>query len=88
MKQMLADSGFKDVKVWEQPINVYFKDGEDFVTKFGDGRLNMEAKSKNLLPEQVQQMRKEAVDLFDELSGNKTTDLKTFQIAVILAFKE
>ena len=54
MKQMLKDTGFKDVKVWEQPINVYFKDGEDFVSKFGDGRLNMEAKSKNLQPEQVQ----------------------------------
>jgi hypothetical protein len=33
-------------------------------------------------------MRKEAVDMYDQLSGSKTSDLKTFQVAVILAFKD
>jgi len=55
-----------------------FKDGEEFVSKFGDSRLKMEAKQKNLTDEQVKQMRKEAVDMYDELSGSKTSDLKTF----------
>jgi len=30
-----------------------FKDGEEFVSKFGDSRLKMEAKQKNLTDEQV-----------------------------------
>jgi hypothetical protein len=50
---MLETQGFKDVKIWEQPCNMLFKDGEDFVTKFAEGRLNMEAKQKNMSPEQV-----------------------------------
>ena len=31
VRQMLEGSGFKGVKIWEQPMNVHYKDGEDFV---------------------------------------------------------
>ena len=51
VRQMLEVSGFNGVKIWEQPMNVHYKDGEDFVQKFGHIKLDAEAKSNDLSPE-------------------------------------
>ena len=39
MREYLQKVGFKDIKMWEQPLNIVFWNGEDYMTKFGDGRL-------------------------------------------------
>ena len=39
MREYLQQVGFKEIKMWEQPLNIVFLNGEDYMTKFGDGRL-------------------------------------------------
>ena len=57
------------------------------MTKFGDHRSIPQAKMFDFTDEKIAEMRAEAVQLFDELSGNKTTDLKTFEAAIFVARK-
>lgn len=88
LKADLEEVGFTGVKIWEQPINILFRDGEEYMTKFGDGRLKRVSQDKNFDQATVDQMRNEAIKMFDELTGASTTDLKTFSVGVVLAFKE
>lgn len=53
LKGYLDQVGFKQVKMWEQPMNIVFKDGDDFMTKFGDGRLKKQGESIGLTEEQI-----------------------------------
>ena len=48
VKEMLRKVGFTNIKLWEQPINFLFRNGLDFMNKFGDGNLHEMAKTKNL----------------------------------------
>ena len=53
MKKWLEEVGFKNVKIWEQPINIFYKNGEDYVNKMGDSRIKREAKVRGFSEEQV-----------------------------------
>lgn len=35
-KKDLEAAGFAGIKIWEQPININLKSGEEFMTKVGD----------------------------------------------------
>jgi hypothetical protein len=48
MREYLQQVGFKEVKMWEQPLNIVFLNGEDYMTKFGDGRLKKQGESIGL----------------------------------------
>ena len=54
MKGWLEEAGFVNVKIWEQPINFLFRDGEEFVAKFAEGRIKREAQTRGMSPEKVQ----------------------------------
>ena len=53
MRGYLTQVGFKQIKMWEQPLNIVFKDGEDYMIKFGDGRLKKQGESIGLTQEQI-----------------------------------
>lgn len=40
LKAEMQEIGFKDIKIWEQPINVIYRSGEEYMAKFGFGTLN------------------------------------------------
>ena len=78
----LEATGFKDIKIWEQPINLYFEDGDDYVAKFGG--MSVGGLSQRFGVDQ-EELKKETIKVYNELSDGT---LKTFQVAVVLAFKE
>lgn len=77
-KQDLEAAGFTGIKIWEQPINIMYRNGEEFMAKFGDQRCIPQGKAWGFSDEKIQEMRSETIDLFDQLTGSKTSDLKTF----------
>ena len=68
-------------------MNIMFKDGEEFMTKFGYPWLLADGQNLGFTDVKIEKMRSECVKLFDKLSGSKTTDLRTFGIAVVVAYK-
>ena len=38
-KDDLENIGFTNIKMWEQPINIMFKSGEDYYNKFAKNRI-------------------------------------------------
>ena len=44
LKQDMIDAGFERIKIWEQPSNVYFSDGAEFMDKMGDHWLEQQFK--------------------------------------------
>lgn len=74
--QKMKQAGFSQVKYWYQPMNLQYRDGEDYVSNFG------------MVKGETGEMRAEIVRLYDELSGAGTHDLKTFEIMNIVAYKD
>ena len=58
------------------------------MTKIGDMRCIPQGKMWGFSDEKIQEMRAETIALYDELSGSKTTDLKTFEAGVFVAYKD
>ena len=54
LKQDLVDTGFERIKIWEQPANVYFENGTQFMDKMGDhwldAQMDLRKLDKNLTP--------------------------------------
>lgn len=75
---MLQQAGFTGLKMWEQPINCVFKNGEEFYDKECKKKFTKRAKSYGLTDEQIKAGRLDIIKAFDHLSGAKTTDLRTF----------
>ena len=88
LKADFANAGFTKVKMWLQAQNIYYKDGEDYMVKMGDGWLNNHMKMGGLGEELKPKLRAECIDLWNKESGSDTTDLITWENLIILAFKE
>ena len=71
---MCTDAGFEDIRLWYQPCNWYFKDGDDYWENF-----------KQRVPENVRDdaLKAEAVRLFDEA----LSEMRVFEKLVILVHK-
>jgi len=65
-----------------------YRSGEEYMQKFGDPQFMARSKMYGFGDDKIQEMRKEVIALFDELSGNKTSDLKTFEMAVFVGYKD
>lgn len=65
MKEMLEKVGFDGVKIWEQPINILFRSGQEYFANFACSKLDVFAKSKNLSIEEAKAIEKEIIDMFD-----------------------
>ena len=73
--------------MWLQPINAAYEDGKHFLQMF-TGKVNMMAQQHGIEGETLEAIKAKIVQNYDDLSGANTTDLKTFQIQVIVARKE
>ena len=80
----LQSFGFKNIKIWPQPINILFKNGEDYMEKFGNMRLQKESEALGFNEEQKAKCKQEIIQMYEEMNGDS---LKTFEVAVVLAFK-
>lgn len=69
--------GFKNVKIWHQPINMLYRDGHQYVNEF---LRSIDKNDTELVNEIMRQ--------YDELTGANTTDLKTFEVAVIVCYRD
>lgn len=69
--------GFKDVRMWYQPSNWFYKNGHDYVEKFVKFNTGAASDDRELLDL--------CAKMFDEESEGT---VKTFEKLVILAFKE
>ena len=56
--------------------------------KFANGLVEQWCAKWGFDDETVKKSKIEVENLFDELSGANTTDLKTFEMGILLAFKE
>jgi len=88
VKKDLEEVGFKGIKIWESSQNIMFRTGEVFMkSMFGmwKGKLKMFGIEDEELQKKLHQ---ECVELYDNLSGANTSNMCTFGVAVIVAFKE
>ena len=65
MKQWLEEVGFTSVKIWAQPMNNFYKDGQAFVNNMAGSRIQREAQARGFTPEQTEALRKDVVELYD-----------------------
>ena len=75
---MFKDTGFNQVKHWFQAQNQPFRNADEMINapfNLNLGKLDDQTKS-------------EVKAVFDELSGKDSTDLKTFEAMIILAYKD
>ena len=79
----LQESGFSNIKIWEQPMNVFYRDGEDYMSKFAEPELKNFCESQGLM-EKFTTIRAETVAHYDQISKDT---LKSFAIACIYAEK-
>ena len=86
--QMLHDAGFKGVKKWTQATNLLFRTGKEFLDRFATGLVTKWCAQYGFDDEIKQKAIQDVEAVYDELSGKNTTDLKTFEMGVLLAFKE
>jgi hypothetical protein len=49
------------VKIWEQPINFLFKNGQDYMEKFGEGILQEMSEAKGMTEEDISKIRQESL---------------------------
>jgi formiminotetrahydrofolate cyclodeaminase len=82
MRQQILKAGFNQVKHWRQAMNQLIRDGEAFVNFMPSFPKDRE------LTDEEKKLRAEMVRLYDELSGKDSFDLATFEIIVIVAFKD
>lgn len=75
---MFKDAGFAEVKHWYQPNNHLLRNGEEL----------FESPVTRSLREQEPAIQQAAKKIYNELSGSGTTDLKTMEVMIILAFKD
>jgi len=52
-KQDLEAAGFTGIKIWEQPINIMYRNGEEFMAKFGDQRCIPQGKAWGFSDEKI-----------------------------------
>ena len=76
--QVFRDAGFSQVKRWHQMMNHPIRTGADFI------QVPIMAKLRAM--EQNIQDTVQAV--YDERSGANTPDLRTFEVIIVLAFKD
>ena len=88
MVKDLKEIGFSQVKLWEQPMNLMFKSAEEYLLKVGNQRLKTYATANKSTEKEIEELRKEVKLAFDEMCGENTTNSDTFQIVVVIAFKE
>jgi hypothetical protein len=62
--------------MWEQAHHELVKDGEEFWEKNAKGKLVKFAKQNALSEEDIATLKQWTVEMFDEHTGTKTTNLK------------
>lgn len=60
LKADLEAAGFKGIKIWEQPINILFRSGEEYLEKFAKGPITNNAKTWGLDEQTTEKMKTEA----------------------------
>jgi len=88
VEKTLREIGFSQVKMWLQPMNFLFRNGEDFMKGFGSGKLKGLCTRAGFDEQKMSELHTECVEEFDRVSGANTTDLRTFQVQVIVCFKD
>ena len=87
-KNDLLSVGFTDIKILEAAQHLMIRTGADYIAQ-NSGRLKGLIGNFGITDEQtVASFLQDCEKLYDELSGKDTADLKTFGIAVFLAFKD
>jgi len=76
-KAMFLEAGFNEVKMWYQPVNWMYRDGEEYVKAFHD--------EVNPIVKEDMAVRNECIRLFNE---NCKDSVRTFEVLVILAYKD
>ena len=84
IRQELTEVGFKDIRMWEQPTNVFCKNGQEYVDKFAAVEIDTFKKMNNLDDVQLQSIKEKCAQAYNE--KNKET-LNTFCVVMILAHK-
>ena len=74
---MFLAAGFNEVKMWYQPANWHYRNGEEYVKEF--------LEDINPIVKEDAEVRAECIRLFDEQCKD---ELKTFEVLVILAYKD
>ena len=87
VEETLRQMGFSQVKMWYQPQNVLFRTGEEYVA-FWESKFKRLCAKAGFDEGKTAEVRKECVTEFDELSGASTSALRTFEVQVILCFKD
>ena len=70
--------GFSQIKYWYQPQNFPYRSGKEFL----ENAVNKHSFTND--PE----VRAEMERIYDEQSGLNTSDMRTWEVMVILAFKD
>ena len=65
-----------------------YRSGEHFIDSFAKGMIMNWCKQYGFDVEMQEKALKDVENTFDELSGKNTSDLKTFEMGVFLAFKD
>ena len=73
---MFREAGFNQVKHWYQFTNPILRTGEEFLNRFPSFETLDEG------------LRAAIRSTYDDMSGKNTTDMRYFEVMIILAFKE
>ena len=75
--------------MWEQPNNVYWGErAEDYMNAAGDNYLKVMIKDAGIDMDQFDKLRQETIEFWENETGKNTTELKTWECAVIMAIKK
>ena len=85
VKKEMEEVGFKNVRVWEQPINVLYKDGEEFVKVFLYNQIKGFAAQNGFDEQKTNEIKQACIDLYNEKTKGT---LNTFSVAVFIGNKE
>ncbi|CDW71332.1 ubiquinone menaquinone biosynthesis methyltransferase [Stylonychia lemnae] len=87
MKKQMTELGFSNIKIWYEPMNIPYKDFEDYYQTFFEFPNSVIALSK-LNEDQRCQIKQDAKELFDNLMGENVLDPVCFEIMIIIAEKK
>jgi len=84
IEDTLKDIGFHSIKIWFQPMNFMIYDGYTFV-KFFNNKIVKEGKNIGLNDDQIVELKAKVASVYDQATGEDTTDMKSCEILVIAA---
>ena len=67
---------------------MYYKDGDEWFKTHAARPVGKYIKDNALTEQEAEDLKSEIIRQFDLKTGNKTTDLKTFEFVIIVAYKE